>query len=931
TLTVEDPSLDAGNTYYFRVASLNWAGQPNYRVLGSTLTVFRTSPPQTLASTYTAVSTYSITAQWDPDDGNPAGTIYNLQASTASNFTGQLYSSSTQNSSFQLYTLGVNATYYFRVNASSKSSVSAYTNLGATCTLAALPGSAVSTFSAVYATSMSVSWVLNGNLVDRTTYTVVLTTGDYYPNTFTGNAVLASTRPAGTQLAATLAALSPLTTYHLFIRSLNPCGASGGFSALGSTVTRAQPPQAASAPFPWVQRSSMTVAWGSNGNPMGVTTYTVVLSTGVSYPNSNDGNVSLSTAPEGAYPSATLEGLAHNATYYLYVAARHDYGAYTSYIVMGATSTLASAPDHSPDAEDYTAFVSGGFTLNWSSGTTLDGFNAPTTYYAQVSLNAGFATVARSSATRNLHADFSGLSVNTTYYARVAAYSNYIGTWTAFSYYGSTATLAAAPLAAAKSFSGVWRSSMSVAWSANGNPVNVTTYTVALSPQTPYSDYTPGNVYLATAPAGAALSATLSDTPLDPNTTYYLSVQALNHNGVGSAFTALAATATWADPPGSPAVSAVYLSSIAVSFLASASAGYELRASSTAFSALAPGGVVYFSSTSDSAATGLSVAGPSALDANTTFYLRLSAYNWNSVRAGIEVSSAATLAQRISDGSQKFAAHGSTSITVNWKPRPSSPLNATCEGYVLEAATAPAAGNSDFTGDIISSVSYGVSLSTLTINELMPGTSYTFRVGTLNHNSAANYTIVGTTKTAIFPMRWTGGGGNTNWYNAANWSPKGIPGPGSPVTIAPAANISVVVNASSPSISFSSLTLGSPAGAYSVNLWLATNVFNGGSILINDQAGLTQASTQHLYLKDDFTMMPGSSLTHVNNSTGPHVSEVDFEMGGIFELKAGAVISVIGRGFAGGITRVTGGGPAGGKGVTTASMGGGGGGHGGAG
>jgi hypothetical protein len=111
TLTVYSPALDSAATYYFRVGALNWSGQPNYAFIGSTVTKLQVFAPKLLADSYAAVSSFSVTAQWDPFDGNPAATIYTLQASTASDLTGQLYSSTTYNSSFQLYTLGLDTTY----------------------------------------------------------------------------------------------------------------------------------------------------------------------------------------------------------------------------------------------------------------------------------------------------------------------------------------------------------------------------------------------------------------------------------------------------------------------------------------------------------------------------------------------------------------------------------------------------------------------------------------------------------------------------------------------------------------------------------------------------------------------------------------------------------------------------------------------------
>ncbi|MFA6003152.1 MAG: fibronectin type III domain-containing protein, partial [Elusimicrobiota bacterium] len=129
-------------------------------------------------------------------------------------------------------------------------------------TLAAAPAAAAQTWQEVNATSMTVSWAANGNPVDMTTYTVVLTTGVTYPNTYAGN-VSASTLPAGSDLSLTLAGLYNNTTYHLFVSAVNHAGIETAYVELASASTLAKPPQALESAFLHVFYTSATLAWAA--------------------------------------------------------------------------------------------------------------------------------------------------------------------------------------------------------------------------------------------------------------------------------------------------------------------------------------------------------------------------------------------------------------------------------------------------------------------------------------------------------------------------------------------------------------------------------------------------------------------------------------------------------------------------------------------
>ena len=910
-LTVANPPLASDAVYYFRVGTLNWDKVPDYIFLGSTQTYLTVEPPSVVSPSFTNISSGSITANWG-SNGNPAGTVYTVHSSTASNFSGIIATTATFSVSVSSFPLSPNTTYFFEVQASTGASASAFTNLGGACTLTNIPAQAPNSWLSVWITSASVSWLPNGNPLNITTYTVVLSTNSSYPNADSGNISL-STVPAGSVEEATLTGLNPNTTYYLFAAGVNYSDAPSAFVALGSTSTEAASPLSAATTFSDITTSSFSVSWNANGNPGNVTSYTVEVSTNSSFKSgiSAPFDISFTTAPLA--PFATFVELNANTTYYFRIRAIGNDGVATSWTNLGSTSTLVLAPS----ALEFSLSppTSSQIQLNWSGGT-----NGPRTLYTvEISSSQNFSP--NSVSTQTTYATFissAGLNSNTTYYFQAFATGN--NGQESANAFDSTSTLAALPLSSVSPFSTVTQTSFSASWNADGNPISLTTYTVEVSTA---QDFNPGVL----APYAVSFttepdSSMTSFTGLEPNTTYFFRIQAINNNDIATAWTQIGSTITLSFPPSNPTISEIYESSAIVSWSFVNAAGYVLQASSTDFSG---NGTTYSSSTSDAQATSLSLTG---LNANTTYYFEAGSYNWDGTLTNILFTSSSTLTTTIS-GAQLQAVY-LTSATFSWLPLPVSPQSATSEGYELDAATANALGISNF-GTVISSIGFGgVEPSTLTVAGLLPGTTYAFRVGSLNWDQSPNFLIAGSTQTPIAPFVWTGNGGDGNWYTANNWNPVGIPNLGSPVTINLNTGANVSVSASSPAISFSSLTLGNLSGSQ-ISLTISTGTAAAGSVLIYGGSGLTQDSTQQLYFNGNFTMLSGSSLTETNVMGNPQNSEVNFFIGGTFNLASGATITVSGLGFAGGALQTTGSGPGGGGTSSSRNTGGGGGGHGGGG
>jgi hypothetical protein len=913
TLTVLSPSLVSDKLYYFRVGSRNWLGQINYVAIGSTQTAFDVQQPLIDTPTYTDVSTGSIVVHWQRN-GAPTLTLFHLDSTLTAGFGGAVASTTTFNLFGSTTTLSPNTTYYFRVFATSKSSVSPYTDFGSTMTYAWTPAAAASAFSGVQPHQLTTSWLNGGNPVNTSTYSLVASTEASFPNLDSGNVFL-TTRPAGASPTGTLTGSLPNTTYYLFAAALNSVGAASPYQALGSTLTPAAAPLTAVTTFTALTTTGFTAIWNADGNPLSVTTYTVEASTSPTFDPGATYDLAFDTVPNA--PAATFTGLNPNTTYYFRVRARDFDGRVTAYSALGSTSTFAATPQ-APNF-DVSPPTSSSLRLDFASGG-----NGPGTWYrANISTasNFGGGAVVTTQTVSTLFISTTGLSIDTTYFMRVAAIGN-DGTLTAF-VSNSTPTLANAPLTAVSTFSSVQQSSFTAFWSRNGNLVSVTTYTVQVSTAQDFNNGVFDQVVFDTAPAGGAPQATF--TGLTHNTTYYFRVSAQNYAGVDSAYAVLGATSTRADAPAAPSVAEVSLSSLTISWTpVSAAAGYELKASSTNFGALLPGGSIAFSSAAGSGASALAAKG---LVANTTYYFRLSAYDWGLNTTIVEVSSHSTLAATLARAA--VYAVNATAATANWTPAPGAPQSAKAEGYVLEASTAASIVlPSDFTGTIFSSATYGLQPATLTVSGLDPGTTYTLRVGALNWSGDPNYATAGSTVTRVSNFVWSNGAGGA-WNTGTNWTPNGIPSGGSHVTI----DMNVTVTAAGTAINFFSLDLGDAAGSFAPTLLMSTTVAVGRGMTVYNNATFTQGIVSTLTFSGDVTFLQGATLNHSANGTSPQTAQVDLSVAGTFTLSAGATAAVSGLGFNGGIAGggagVISGGGGGGGGST--SSGGGGGGHGGVG
>ncbi|MDE2291318.1 MAG: fibronectin type III domain-containing protein, partial [Elusimicrobia bacterium] len=366
--------------------------------------------------------------------------------------------------------------------------------------------------------------------------------------------------------------LTPNTVYTFTARARNQLGSETGDSPSVSTCTLAAAPSAAAQPFSTVEVSSAVVQWGADGNPAG-TQYAVLASTAADF----NAGASSSAAGWGSATNASLSGLSPDVTWYFEVKARNLYGAETDYVFAGATATLAVAPSSAPG----TAFVSvgtGSMSVAWLPGP----YGPGQAYSVALSTGPGYpnadsGNAVLSTAPVGPMATLGGLIPNTTYAAFVAAL-NLDGVPGPYLALGSTATLSVPPASAPSTFSAVGSSSAVVLWSsgtdAGGFNGPGTTYVAVLSTMTPY---VPGDsgVSVATQPYGppsASLTGLLDDS------TYYLSVAAVNFSGQETAFVPLGSTLTLAAVPAAPTLTVLSTGGVSAAAAAFTNLGVGLSA-----------------------------------------------------------------------------------------------------------------------------------------------------------------------------------------------------------------------------------------------------------------------------------------------------------------------------------------------------------------
>lgn len=237
--------LTAFATYYLRVGALNEPGAPHYVPGASVFTRTTLAPPA--VGTFTVHSASVIEASWDLG-ANPAGLLYEADASSASNFSGTLTSSQTYALSALFAGLSPNVTYYFRVHATT----GPYAALGSTATLADVPAAASPPFPQVFQTSMTFAWGENSN-PGGTRWLAEIAADAGFTISAQSSATLNKT--------ASFTGLTKNSTFYARVLAVNVNGVPSAYLTGAATSTLTDPPTAAGTPFAFVGASSVSVNW----------------------------------------------------------------------------------------------------------------------------------------------------------------------------------------------------------------------------------------------------------------------------------------------------------------------------------------------------------------------------------------------------------------------------------------------------------------------------------------------------------------------------------------------------------------------------------------------------------------------------------------------------------------------------------------------
>lgn len=545
---------------------------------------------------------------------------YVVQASTAADFTGTVFSSATTVralTQLSIMTLSSNTNYAVRLGALNPvggvtwGAVPASFNTGTSLVAPVNP-----VLDLISTGTIRFNWGLGVNPAGLT-YIAQASTASGYTGTLLSQTV--------TSLNAAFGGLTADTSYYFRAQAVG-----GPFLAAGPSATLALAPAVSTTPFVSVGTAGLTAAWSNPGNQPD-TLYKADLSLAADF-----SSIAQSTSVRTT--AAAFTGLTANTAYYARAQAVSRGGTATALVPLGSTSTLVQTP--TLPGQPFSVQATNGFSFAYLAA----GNPAGTSYFVRVSTDPAFSILASSATTTALTASFSGLLSNQLYYVAVAGL-NQFGTPTAF-VGASTATAVAAPSPAAVAITTRNAASFGFAWTP-GTLAPGTSYVAQLSSS-------PAFAFSVTSSATTNAFATLPG--LQPNTTYYARVQAvsLSANPAGP-FLSAAAGSTLANPPGAAGTAFTM-----VAFTSMTVAWTPLPSSPS--SATAEGYRVELSTTSDfasvsvtgAAAPGASTATLTGLAIATTYYARVASLSWEglpdylwvsgSARTGTPALSSGTLA-----------------------------------------------------------------------------------------------------------------------------------------------------------------------------------------------------------------------------------------------------------------------------------------------
>jgi hypothetical protein len=728
-VTMTDVGLAPGTIYFYKIFAYNGSGASlNYSfssLQGSRIT----APANPTAALATSVGQTSFVASWDSPSTT---TSFRLDVSTSpgfGTFVSPYQDLTVATTSTTVTGLTAGTTYYYRVRAVSSTGTSGNSNVVTALTAPANPVASAATV--LTQSSFTANW---GASPTANAYFLDVSTSNVFSSFVVQNVAV------GNILSSVVnTSITPGTIYYYRVRASN--GATSGNSNTISLTTVPPNPTATAA-------TSMT-ATSFNANWAAATTatgYQLDVSTGNTFVSFVSGYNSLAVAG-GSTVTQSVSGLTAGTTYFYRLRAISASGTSGNSSVITVLTTPAA-----PVASAATGVGATGFNATWAAATSA------TSYRLDVATNSGFVGGTFVSGYQDvdvgnvLTAAVNGLTDGTTYYYRVrgvnasgaSVSSNTITTITA----PPAPVASAATTITQTSFSANW----SVAASATGYRVDVSTDPVFGSFVGIYNNLSAGNV------------TTLSISSLTAGTTYYYRVRATSAAGTSPNSSSIS-TVTIPPNPVIGSATAIGQTTFNANWSAAASAtGYRLDvATNSAFT-----GGTFVPGYQDLAVANVTTFTiNSSLSAGTTYFYRVRAVN-TSGTSGSSGNGTVTTAPPNPVASAATSIT-QTSFTANWAAA------TTATGYFVDVAT-----DAGFTSLVsgYSNLSVGNVLALVVNSNLTAGTIYFYRVrassanGTSGNSNAISATTIppnpvatsaGSFAPAAFTANWAAATGATSY------------------------------------------------------------------------------------------------------------------------------------------------------------------------
>ncbi|HCW06665.1 MAG TPA: hypothetical protein DGG95_04785 [Cytophagales bacterium] len=343
--------LSSGVTYYYRVRSVNSGGNSTYSNTISLITI----PADPIASSATAITTNSFTANWATSAGAAS---YLLDVATDNSFNSILSSYNNflvNGTSSVISGLSSGTTYYYRVRATNSGGTSFNS---ATINVLTIPSAPV----ALAATAVNLnSFVANwSSVIGATFYTIDVATDNAFAN------LVYSNINVGNAFSYNAASLTTGTTYYYRVRANNSSGNSIYSNTISTTTLNVVTLQASALTFSNISSNSITANFtsGNGSSRIVVVSASALIGlpvNGITYSaNANFGSGNTLgngyVVYNGSSNNITVTNLAAATNYYFRVFEYSGTGGTENYLTTTSTnnpsntSTVSVAPTAQPSA-----------------------------------------------------------------------------------------------------------------------------------------------------------------------------------------------------------------------------------------------------------------------------------------------------------------------------------------------------------------------------------------------------------------------------------------------------------------------------------------------------------------------------------------------------------------------------------------------------